>query len=161
MSGGEALKTLAQKLGYKTKDKGWWESREGMQFLDKRARDPQFDKQIDEELLKLAEKGNIVLDSWTMPWLSKTGFKIWLEVSQEERSKRLTRRDGINLSEAKQMIREKDSRTRQIYESLYGFKLGEDYAPFDLILDSELLSADEVFDVLNYVVDRLVLHSRR
>jgi cytidylate kinase len=161
VSGGEALKTLARKLGYKAKDKGWWESREGMQFLDKRAHDPQFDKQIDEELLKLAAKGNVVLDSWTMPWLSKTGFKIWLEVSKEERAKRLTHRDGINLNEAKQIIKEQDGRTRQIYESLYGFKLGEDYSPFDLILDSELLSADEVFDVLNYVVERLVLNSRR
>lgn len=129
--------------------------------MDKRAHDPQFDKQIDEELLKLAAKGSVVLDSWTMPWLSKTGFKIWLEVSKEERAKRLTHRDGIDLNEAKQIIKEKDGRTRQIYESLYGFKLGEDYSPFDLILDSELLSADEVFDVLNYVVERLVLNSRR
>lgn len=161
ISGGEALKESAQKLGYKPKNKGWWESPEGMHFLDKRTRDPQFDKQIDEELLKLAEKGNVVLDSWTMPWLSKTGFKIWLEVSKEERAKRLTHRDGTSLNEAKQIIKEKDGRTRQIYESLYGFKLGEDYSPFDLILDSELLSADEVFDVLNYVIERLVLNSRR
>lgn len=161
VSGGEALKALAQKLGYKAKDRGWWESREGMQFLDKRAHDPQFDKQIDEELLKLAAKGNVVLDSWTMPWLSKTGFKIWLEVSKEERAKRLTHRDSITLDKAKQIIKEKDGRTRKIYESLYGFKLGEDYSPFDLILDSELLSADEVFDVLNYVVERLVLNKRR
>lgn len=161
VSGGEALKTLAHKLGYKAKDKGWWESPEGMQFLDRRTRDPKFDKQIDEELLKLGEKGNVVLDSWTMPWLSKTGFKIWLEVSKEERAKRLTHRDSINLNDAKRIIKEKDGRTRQIYESLYGFKLGEDYSPFDLILDSELLSSDEVFDVLNYVVERLVLKPRR
>jgi cytidylate kinase len=161
VSGGETLKTLAQKLGYKAKDKGWWESREGMQFLDKRAHNPQFDRQIDEELLKLAAKGNVVLDSWTMPWLCKTGFKIWLEVSREERAKRLTQRDAIKLNEATQIINEKDGRTKQIYESLYGFRLGEDYSPFDLILDSELLSADEVFDVLSYVVERLVLNSRR
>lgn len=161
VSGGEALKALAQKLGYKAKDKGWWESQEGMQFLDKRAHNPQFDKQTDEELLRQAAKGNVVLDSWTMPWLSTTGFKIWLEVSKEERAKRLTQRDSINLNEAKRIIKEKDGRTRQIYERLYGFKLGEDYSPFDLILDSELLSADEVFDVLNYVVQRLVLNSIR
>jgi cytidylate kinase len=44
---------------------------------------------------------------------------------------------------------------------LYGFKLGEDYSPFDLVLDSERLSTDEVFDVLCFVVEHLVLRQNR
>jgi cytidylate kinase len=161
VSGGTALKKLALKLGYKAKERGWWESAEGLRFLEDRTRDQQLDKQVDHELLKMAKKGNIVLDSWTMPWLSKTGFKIWLEVSPEERANRLTYRDHITQNQAKRIIKEKDGKTRQIYEKLYGFKLGEDYSPFDLILDSELLSADEVYDILSFAIKRLVLqHSR-
>lgn len=106
VSGGTALKELALKQGYKVKKRGWWESAEGIRFLKQRTLDPKFDKQIDAGLLELAARGNVVFDSWTMPWLSKIGFKIWLEVSAEERARRLTRRDGIGLSDAKQIIKE-------------------------------------------------------
>ena len=161
VSGGTALKELALKIGYKAKDKGWWETQEGMRFLEQRLRDPKFDKQIDAQLLEWADRGDVVLDSWTMPWLTKRGFKIWLEVSPAERAKRLAYRDGISLEEAAQVIKEKDGKTRRIYERLYGFKLGEDYSPFDLILDSESLTSDEVFDTLSLVIDRLVLKRSR
>jgi len=161
VSGGTALKELALKMGYKAKDKGWWETREGMRFLEQRLRDPKFDKQIDDRFLGWVEQGNVVLDSWTMPWLSKKGFKIWLEVSPEERAKRLARRDGISVEEAARVIRDKDGKTKRIYERLYGFKLGEDYSPFDLILGSESLTSDEVFDTLSLVIDRLVLKRSR
>ncbi|HKZ93253.1 MAG TPA: cytidylate kinase family protein [Candidatus Bathyarchaeia archaeon] len=161
VSGGTALKELALRLGYKAKERGWWESAEGLRFLEERAHDPQFDKQVDHELLKWAEKGNVVLDSWTMPWLSEAGFKIWLEVSAEERASRLTHRDDIDVEEAKKIIQEKDGRTKRIYNRLYGFRLGEDYSPFDLVLDSELLSSNEVFDVLSFVVEHLALKQSR
>jgi len=160
-SGGTALKEAALKMGYKASDRGWWESAEGMRFLGHRARDLEMDRRIDDYLLKLAERGNIVLDSWTMPWLSRKGFKIWLEVSAEERARRLGGRDGIGNEEAQRVIEEKDGKTRQIYDRLYGFKLGEDYSPFDLVLDSEHLSTDEVFDVLCFVVEHLVLRQSR
>jgi cytidylate kinase len=161
VSGGTALKELAFKMGYKARETGWWESPDGMRFLEERLSDLRFDKQIDSQLLRWADEGNIVLDSWTMPWLSRTGFKIWLEVSPGERAKRLTHRDGLSLGRAIQIIREKDGKTKEIYERLYGFKLGEDYSPFDLILDGESLTSNEVFDVLSFVIDRLVLKRSR
>jgi cytidylate kinase len=161
VSGGTALKELALRAGYKTYPKGWWETPEGMRFLEQRLHDPSFDKQIDSRLLEAAKRGNVVLDSWTMPWLAKKGFKIWLEVSPQERAGRLAQRDGISVEAAARIIKEKDGKTKQIYENLYGFKLGEDYQPFDLILDSENLTSDEVFNTLCLVIDRLVLKRGR
>lgn len=160
-SGGLALMELALEMGYRAKDKGWWESPEGMRFLEQRLQNPTFDRKIDAQLLEWAEQGDVVLDSWTMPWLSKKGFKIWLDVSPEERAKRLTYRDGISLKEAKRIITKKDGKTKKIYERLYGFKLAEDLEPFDLILDSESLTSDEVFETLSLVIDRLVLKRSR
>ena len=157
VSGGTVLKELALQMGYKSQERGWWETIEGMRFLEQRLRDPRFDKQVDAELLNWAQRGNVVLDSWTMAWLSKMGFKIWLEVSPQERVKRLASRDRISLREAEKVIKEKDGKTKQIYERLYGFKLGEDFSPFDLILDTEQLNPKEVFDTLSLVIDRLVL----
>ncbi len=161
VSGGTALKELGLRMGYKSQERGWWETTEGMRFLEQRLRDPRFDKQVDEELLNQARLGNVVLDSWTMAWLSETGFKIWLEVSPEERARRLARRDRMIVREAERIIKEKDGRTKQIYETLYGFKLGEDFSPFDLILDTEQLSSKDVFDTLSLVIDRLVFKKSR
>jgi len=157
VSGGTALKELAIRMGYKAQDRGWWETTEGKRFLEQRQRDFRFDKQVDTELLKWAEQGNVVLDSWTMPWLFKNGFKIWIDVSPQERAKRLARRNKISLREAEKAVTEKDEKTKRIYERLYDFKLGENFSPFDLVLDTELLSADETFEALSLVIDRLVL----
>jgi len=161
VSGGTVLRELALRMGYKSQERGWWETTEGMRFLEHRLRDPRFDKHVDEELLNWARQGNVVLDSWTMPWLSKTGFKIWLEVSLQERVRRLANRDRMTLREAEEVINEKDGKTKLIYEKLYGFRLGEDFSPFDLVLDTELLRADEVFDTLSLVIDRLVWKKSR
>ena len=158
-SGGDALKELALETGLKGGETGWWESEEGMRFLKKRAHDLSFDKKVDEKLLKRAEKGNVVLDSWAMPWLLPEGFKVWLEASHEERAHRAARRDGITVERAQAALKEKDACTREIFRRLYGFSLGEDFSPFDLILDVDQLGPDEVFRALVQVIDRLVLAS--
>lgn len=158
-SGGDALKDIAQQQGYKISGQGWWESPVGIDFLKKRASDPKFDKAVDEKMLEYAAQGNVLLDSWTMPWLLKDGFKIWLEASFENRATRVAERDKITYEEAIKMLQEKEARTKAIYRKLYGFVLGEDMAPFDFILDTNNLNADEVFSVLCKVINNMVLSS--
>jgi len=157
-SGGEALKALAIEEGYKPLARGWWESEEGMRFLEKRDKDPKFDKKVDKKLLELGHQGNAILDSWTMPWLLEKGFKIWLEASPEKRAERIAKRDGISVKEALKALRNKEKMTKAIYKKLYGFSLGEDFTPFDLILDTDNLEAEEVFHVLCIVINNIVLH---
>jgi len=53
-SGGDVLKTLAIEEGYKPLERGWWESKEGMRFLERRNKDPRFDETVDKKLLELA-----------------------------------------------------------------------------------------------------------
>jgi cytidylate kinase len=154
VSGGDALKDLAADEGYAVGGSGWWESDEGMRFFEERMDDFEFDRRVDEKLLERAREGGVVLDSWTMPWLFDGGFKVWLEASEDARASRLAGRDGMPVEDALKVLREKDERTRSIYEKLYGFSLGEDFSPFDMIFDVSLLDADEVFQALCLVVDR-------
>jgi len=156
-SGGDALKELAKAEGYDVSRQGWWESPEGLNFLRERANDPKFDKSVDAELLKYAHQGNVLLDSWTMPWLLKEGFKIWLMASIEKRAARVAERDKITVNEAFKVLEEKENRTKAIYKKLYGFVLGEDFAPFNLVLDTDNLNAEEVFEVLCRVISNMVL----
>jgi cytidylate kinase len=157
-SGGDALKALAIEEGYKPLKRGWWEAREGMRFLEKREKNLEFDEAVDKKFLELAEEGNVVLDSWTMPWLLKRGFKIWLDASQERRAERIAKRDGISVNEALKALRNKERMTKTIYKKLYSFSLGEDFAPFHLILDTDNLDAEEVFKVLCEVIDNFLVN---
>ena len=159
-SGGDALKALALDEGYRQIKRGWWESPEGMRFLERRRRDSEFDRVIDAKLLEFAREGNVVLDSWTMPWLLDRGFKVWLEASPERRAKRITKRDGLGFEEALKALRVKESRTRSIYRKLYGFDLGGDFEPFHLILDTDNLAAREVLSVLCMVMDNCLLRKQ-
>src|SRR5665648_69229 len=147
-SGGDALKDIAKQEGYNISIQGWWETPVGLKFLRERVSDPKFDRAVDEKLLEYATQGNVLLDSWTMPWLLKGGFKIWLEASFEKRASRVAVRDGMTTSETFEVLQEKEARTKAIYKELYGFILGEDFKPFDFVLDTDNLSADEVFVVL-------------
>ncbi|MEM3616443.1 MAG: cytidylate kinase family protein [Candidatus Bathyarchaeia archaeon] len=155
-SGGDALKALALERGHKPAEHGWWESKEGLSFLEKRERNPEFDKAVDQKLLEIAKHGNVILDSWTMPWLLEGGLKIWLEASLRKRADRVAKRDNIPMKEALKALRKKEEKTKSIYEKLYGFKLGEDFTPFHIILDTDNLSAEEVFQVLSLVLDKVV-----
>jgi cytidylate kinase len=159
-SGGDALKALAVDEGYNSKSPGWWESQEGLGFLAKREQDLTFDKLVDNKLIEFAKKGKVLLDSWTMPWLIDYGFKIWLAASINKRSDRIAKRDKLTKSKALSVLKEKEARTKNIYKKLYGFKLGEDFKPFDLILDTEKLNAKEVFNVLCMVMEHIILQIR-
>jgi len=157
-SGGDALMALALEQGYSPLERGWWESKEGLSFLEKRGKDPRFDEAIDRKQLEMAEKENVVLDSWTMPWLLKKGFKIWLEASSEKRAKRIAGRDRISFEEALEALNQKEKQTRAIYKKMYGFGLGEDFEPFNFVLDTETLNAEEVFQVLCLIIENVVLN---
>ena len=157
ISGGDALKELAVEAGFKPSGEDWWETEEGRRFLNKRMEDPNFDRKVDEKLIEIAKEGNVVLDSWTMPWLLDEGFKIWLDASLEVRAARAAKRDKIDFEEAKKLIREREKKTREIYSKLYGFNLGKDFSPFHIILDTDKLDANEVFKTLCMIIDSMVL----
>jgi cytidylate kinase len=155
-SGGDALRALAAEKGYDSYNNGWWESADGLQFLEQRKANPNFDRTVDEKLLEYAAHGNVLLDSWTMPWLFQGGFKIWLAASVEKQAERIAKRDNMTVDEALTALAEKEARTKAIYRQLYGFELGEDFSPFDFILDTDKLNADDVFSVLCMVVNNVV-----
>jgi CMP/dCMP kinase len=156
-SGGDALRALAAEKGYNSSANGWWESPEGLKFLEQRKANSEFDKIADQKLLQYASEGNVLLDSWTMPWLLQGGFKIWLTASVEKQSERIAKRDHMTSTQALEALKEKEANTKAIYKQLYGFNLGEDFSPFNLILDTDNLAAEDVFKVLCKVVDNTVL----
>ncbi len=156
-SGGDALKAVASEMGYGVSKRGWWETESGIRFLEERLKNLDIDRRVDEKMMEWAREGNVVLDSWTIPWLLREGFKIWLEASEEVRAARIAKRDGISFEEALRRMREREVKTKEIYWRLYGFRLGEDFEPFHVILDVNNLDEDEVFEALRFAIDRWFL----
>ena len=159
-SGGDALRAVAIEMGYKETEKGWWETNWGKRFLNKRLENLNLDRRVDEKMIKWAKEGNVVLDSWTMPWLLKDGLKIWLDASEEVRAQRIAERDGISFEEALKRMKERERVTKEIYRRLYGFRLGEDFEPFQVILDVNKLNKEEVFRALCLIIDNLLFRRK-
>ncbi len=125
---------------------GFWETKASQQFNAERLKDLSLDRKLDSELLRIIDAGNVVMDSWTMPWLSKKGFKIWLNVSDAVRFARIASRDGIPLEKAREASQKKESQTRAIYRKAYGFDFKEDESVFHFVLDTSNLNETEVLD---------------
>ncbi|MBN2127601.1 MAG: AAA family ATPase [Candidatus Diapherotrites archaeon] len=125
---------------------GFWESNEAHEIMKKRTESDDLDKKLDEILLKEIQKNNLVLDSWTMPWLSEKGIKIWLNASPEVRAKRVSSRDSLDFNEVLMKIKERDSKTKAIYKRIYNFSLGEDLNPFHIILETNKINEKQVLE---------------
>ena len=152
LSGGDGLKMLAIERGYKIGGRDWWETEEGMKFLNERMGNPEFDKLVDKKLLEAAERGNVVIDSWVLPWLYEKGFNIWLKASVERRVERMIKRSGLSWEKAYEVLEKRDKESAELYRKLYGIEIGKDYEPFHLVLDTSKLSAAAVYRIVRQAV---------
>lgn len=143
------MKAVAVEMGYRPGGRSWWETAEGLRFLAMRRRDLSFDRRVDEKLVEIALEGDVVVDSWVLPWILRDrSYNIWVSASDEERARRMARRAGIPVSKALRILRRRDSESKSIYERLYGIRLGEDFTPFHLILDTTQLNPRQVFQTI-------------
>ena len=146
LSGGDILKELAEEQGFQTKGDDWWDTQEGINFLDQRKKNSEFDKNVDNKLKELFSKGGIVVTSYTLPWLIEGGVKIWLDGSKENSALRMTPRDNSSKNEALEIVQKRYNENKIIYKELYGFEFGEDLSVFDKIIDTDGLNVEQVLE---------------
>ncbi len=126
----------------------WWESAEAKEFMKRRQQDGSLDIALDKKLTQIADRSGVVMDSWTMPYLyNGKAFRVWLNASAEVRARRVSGRDGLDYGAVVEKIRARDAQTKDLYERLYQFKMGENLGRFDLVLDTDMLSQEEVFSL--------------
>jgi cytidylate kinase len=152
-NGGDILKQIATNLGYQTSGTDWWDSEEGRQFMEKRKSDPTSDREVDNKLKKIVRGGNVVITSYTLPWLVKDKcIKLWLQGSAKNRANRMANRDNISFSEATEIVKERDYQNRQIYEDLYGFEFGKDLSVFDFSLNTDMMDLGSLIQISKDIV---------
>lgn len=120
-----------------TYNRGFWESKKGVALFKSRLTEDQpLDLVSDEILLREVKKGNVVIDSWSLPWLSNQGIKVYLKAPLKERAKRVAKRGRIPYREALNIVKMKDECTRRLFKRLYGFDIKKDTYVFDLVIDT-------------------------
>lgn len=137
-SAGEYYKTFGE--GKSTERAvGFWKTEKGSS--------PRFHNALDEMVVKEAKKGDVVCDAKLgVHFLAKIAdFKVWLKASDAVRAERYAKRDSINVSEAKKLVKEKDRLERENFKRIYGF---------DSFLQEK--DADLAIDVSNKTPEKVV-----
>lgn len=156
LGGGDILKELAKEEGFQTGGDDWWDTPDGMKFLNQRSENPEFDKKVDEKLKDLFLKGGVVITSYTLPWLVEDGIKIWLDGSLENSALRMKKRDNMEESKALEIVKTRYEKNKKIYKKLYDFDFGEDLSVFDKIIDTDELDAKKVLEIAKSTVKGLL-----
>ena len=156
LSGGDVLKNMAKEQGFEVEGDDWWDTENGMNFLEQRVTNPKFDQQVDEKLIELFKRGGMVITSYTLPWLVEDGIKIWLDGSHDSSSKRMQNRDNMSSKDAFQITKQRYDKNKSLYKKLYNFNFGEDISVFDRIINTDNLSANQVIKLSKEIVRDLL-----
>lgn len=133
-------------IGNTRHNTGFWESEEGVRLFKSRLDEEEpLDVVSDRILIEEVRKGNVIIDSWSLPWLTDKGRKIYLQTDLEVRAHRVAKRSGISYERALDVVAMKDEETRNLFKRLYGFDIKQDHDVFDHVLNTNELTRDEVF----------------
>ncbi len=146
IGGGDILKEMAVDRGYKPGGENWWDTPDGIRFLKERETNSEFDKEADARLLEKISMGDIIVTSYTAPWISSEGFKVWLQADEKNRAQRMAKRDSTTLTETLRTTRIRDDENYKLYKKLYNMEFGRDTVPFDMVVDTESITAQEAAD---------------
>ena len=156
LSGGDVLKDMAKEQGFDSDGDDWWDTEDGMKFLSQREENSEFDKNLDKKLTDLFNQGGMVITSYTLPWLIQNGVKIWLEGSHESSTQRMQSRDNMSSENAYHITKDRFDKNKALYKKLYGFNFGDDKDVFDVIINTDNLTANQVIDVTTETVRKLL-----
>ena len=156
LSGGDILKEFASEQGFSSSGDDWWDTEDGIKFLNQRKENPEFDKKVDKKLIELFEKGDVVITSYTLPWLIDNGIKLWLDGTVENSAKRMQNRDNMDESSALEVVNKRFNENKLIYKNLYNFEFGDDLSVFDKIIQTDEKNADEVLEIAKSIVRELL-----
>ncbi|NYZ76582.1 cytidylate kinase family protein [Candidatus Micrarchaeota archaeon] len=107
-----------------------------------------YDRELDREIVKRAKKGNCVVMTWLGPWIVKNAdLRVWLNVSERERAKRVARRDRMSLKKALEHIRKRDDNNRRRYRRYYGIDI-MDHSIFDLEINSDVFNPQQIAGIV-------------
>jgi len=148
-STGQAFRDLAKKMNLTLE--------EATKYVEN---NPKIDKKLDHKIIEIAQKGDIIIDGQLSAHFleSIADFKILLICPLEIRVERMTERDNTFYDKKlKETILREDSELNR-YKKLYNIDLKDEEKIaklYNLIIDTENLTIDEVLEQILTVVKKL------
>jgi cytidylate kinase len=156
-NGGDILKMMAHDSGYSSSlNHDWWDTEEAAKFMNERSKNPNFDREVDNRLIELLNEGNVVITSYTLPWIADATINFWLQGSVENRSKRMSMRDNIDIDNARKIVQRRDFENKQIYKKLYQFEFGEKLDVFDFAMNTDILTLESLILLSKNIVENVL-----
>lgn len=141
-------------LAHTRYNRGFWESPAGIHLFKSRLEEKEpLDVISDKILLQEIQKGKVVIDSWSLPWLTDLGYRIYLQADLDIRAKRVSLRSGISYQQAREIAAMKDKETTLLFQRLYGFNIEQDHNVFNLVVDTNKLNEKEVLARVCYELE--------
>lgn len=145
---------LAQKLGFPivnftfrqlAEEKGY----DFWTFCKMAEEDDNIDKELDMRMVQMAmEHENSVLGSRLAIWNMKDAdLKVYLTASDEERARRITKREGGSFEERLVQTQNRDSKDSARYKRIYGID-NNDTSFADLVIDTENKTPEEIVSLI-------------
>lgn len=130
------------------KDEARREKVDLMKVQKEATKDESYDRELDREIVRRAKKGNCVVMTWLGPWIVKNAdLRVWLNVSERERAKRVAKRDRMSLKKALEHIRKRDENNRRRYKRYYGIDI-MDHSIFDLEINSDVFNPQQIASIV-------------
>ena len=157
LSGGDILKDMAKEQGFQVGGDDWWDTPDGISFLNQRDQNSEFDRTVDNKLSALCKNGDVVITSYTLPWLVDDDdvIKIWLDGSHENSANRMKNRDNMTKEKAYGITKQRYDKNKKLYKKLYNFEFRKDESVFDEIIDTDNLNAEQVMLIAKSLVKKL------
>lgn len=116
------------------------------------------DRSLD-ELLRQRMQGDDSADivesrlaGWWAYKLELPILRLWLDVSDEERARRVSNREGLTLEEALHANRQRSAVDGERFKMLYDL-LPEDPEPYTHVLDATVLNASQILDAVVAILE--------
>lgn len=115
--------------------------------------EPDLDKLIDERAREESRRGGVVVDATLSGWMCEDpDLRIFLTAPLEARVRRIAKREGISLEEAREETLVRAESERERFMAFYGVDVS-DLSVYDLVLNTELFEPNGTARILKRFVD--------
>ena len=114
-------------------------------------KNPGVDKELDDQQLRILQKGDVILEGRLAGWLAYrnniSALKVMLDADIDIRAGRIVKREQGSIKQRKQEILQREKSEASRYKNYYDIDL-KDNSIYDIVIDAADKSAEEIADII-------------
>lgn len=114
-------------------------------------KNPGIDKELDDQQLKILQKGDVILEGRLAGWLAYqnniSALKVMIDADINTRAERIVKREQGDVKTRKKEIIKREKSEALRYKKYYDINL-KDYSIYDLVVDSASKTPDQIVDLI-------------